>query len=83
MLLTEKSRLIKKVSCTDTELVVRFSGSVELNIQLPQRAGAADHLDRFKHYKTQQAQDTEGCACWDCEGGTDAVPLHPSLAVPK
>lgn len=59
MLPTEKNRLIKKVSCTDTELVVRFSGSVELNIQLPQRAEAADHLDRFEHYKSQQPQGTD------------------------
>lgn len=60
MLLTEENRLIKKVFCTDIELVVRFSGSAELNIQLSQRAEAADHLDRFEHYKTQQARGTEG-----------------------
>lgn len=60
MPLTEKNRLIKKVSCTDTELEVRFSGSIGLNIQLPQRAEAADHLDRFELCKTQQAQGTEG-----------------------
>lgn len=35
MLLTKKNRLIKKVSCLDTELAVKFSGNAELNIQLP------------------------------------------------